>query len=457
MYTWDFHISVKPSARSRPLARVVFRRRGPRKDKWSCPAATWGRVQSPGPWSPLRPPSSASSVCSRYHPAGWKQAASGLVPARKAPGMRRRRCVSEISVWEARPASTRVRVADADLSSAEAGLQAWLQADFTARWIIWANTGPSGFRPAELCTNTWSGDQREDVIPSGCRRCFENLRDGSRAYVSRYALGRDYHKVLRVRCSSSPAASLHRVLTDTACSWIGAPVMEGRAGRPCGTRLARKHSRLDRPQRGFDVLLGEIYTDLPFGGRRAGAGALRFVPRLPRRSSHRRDRGALPVDARLCISLSHHRTARGRFLCPCARCWATRGLWLRRRQLVCPWNRFARLSKGGFLRCANGPDQATLAELFHWARPISTNVRPAVRSIGSVTSAGCAIWRSAWAMRSPRRVCFARLRSRRGGPFGAGARPRGLGACPSTWGDDDVGIAAAEWIQLLSIKRSRIY
>ena len=150
----------------------------------------------------------------------------------------------EITIWGDELGFDAVRVAGVDLSSAEAGVQAWLQAGFHGEMDYMSKHGSKRTRPAELVPNTCSViSARMSYLPDAADP-VENLRDPERAYISRYALGRDYHKVLRSRLqqlANRIAGSLphgYRVFVDSA------PVMEVELASRSGLGWRGKHSLL---------------------------------------------------------------------------------------------------------------------------------------------------------------------------------------------------------------------
>jgi epoxyqueuosine reductase len=225
---------------------------------------------------------------------------------------------------------------------------------------------------------------RMDYLPAGARAPDEVLRDPSRGYVSRYALGRDYHKVLRrrlQRLTERLAAVVgdfgYRVFVDSA------PVMEKPIARNAGLGWIGKHTNLINRHAGSWFFLGEIYTDLPLpvdapatdhcGSCTAcmdvcPTGAI-VAPYL--------------LDARLCISYLtielpgsipvELRAAIGNRVYGCDDC-----------QLVCPWNRYARTSTDRDFAVRNGLDGAALTTLFAWDEPtfLARTEGMAIRRIG---------------------------------------------------------------------------
>jgi epoxyqueuosine reductase len=192
------------------------------------------------------------------------------------------------------------------------------------------------------------------------------LADANKAFVARYALGRDYHKVLRARLqrlADRIAKEIgpfgYRVFTDSA------PVMEVEIARKAGLGWRGKHTLLIAREAGSMFFLGDIYTDLPLPADapvRAHCGSCRkCIDVCPTRAIVAPYR----LDARRCISYLtielkgsipvEFRPLIGNRVYGCDDC-----------QLVCPWNRYARHAGEPDFRVRNGLDAAELAELFAW-------------------------------------------------------------------------------------------
>jgi len=108
--------------------------------------------------------------------------------------------MQDVRAWAKELGFSQIGVAGIDLSSAEPGLRAWLDAGFHGSMGYMARHGMKRARPAELVPGTVSViTVRLDYWPGDARDAAAVLADPSLAYVSRYALGRDYHKVLRAR------------------------------------------------------------------------------------------------------------------------------------------------------------------------------------------------------------------------------------------------------------------
>lgn len=260
-----------------------------------------------------------------------------------------------------------VGVAGVDLSADEARLQAWLDAGRHGRMDYMARHGTRRSRPAELLPGTLRViSVRMDYWPPDARPAQEVLRDDSLGYVSRYALGRDYHKLMRkaLQQLANYLASLarphgHRVFVDSA------PVLEKALARNAGLGWIGKHTNLIARDAGSYFFLGEIYTDLelpvdePASAHCGSCSAC--MPACPT--------GAIvapwQLDARRCISYltielpesipTELRSAIGNRIYGCDDC-----------QLVCPWNRYARDAAHPDFKARHGLDAPRLADLFGW-------------------------------------------------------------------------------------------
>lgn len=277
--------------------------------------------------------------------------------------------LARIRQWAAELGFGAVGVADTDLHEAEPGLTAWLDAGFHGGMDYMARHGMKRARPAELVPGTLRVislrlDYWPDAADAGA-----NLADGQRAYVSRYALGRDYHKVLRNRLQklaeriAAEVPHAYRVFTDSA------PALEVELASRNGLGWRGKHTLLLDRSAGSYFFLGEIFTDLPLPvdapvephcGRCTAC-----IDACPT--------GAIvapyQVDARRCISyltIELHgpipealRPSLGNRIYGCDDC-----------QLACPWNRFARLTAEGDFAPRHGLDTARLVELFAWSEAV---------------------------------------------------------------------------------------
>ena len=271
-----------------------------------------------------------------------------------------------IQAWGRELGFDAIGVSGVDLGAAEPGLAAWLEAGFHGEMDYMARHGMKRARPAELLPGTLRViSARMNYWPEAADAA-ENLADGRRAYVSRYALGRDYHKVLRNRLQKLAeriGAELphgYRVFVDSA------PVLEVELATRASLGWRGKHSLLLDRDAGSWFFLGEIFTDLPLPEDESPAqhcgrctACLDACPT-----------GAIvapyQVDARRCISyltIELHgpipealRPAIGNRIYGCDDC-----------QLACPWNRFAQLGAEMDFAPRHGLDRASLVELFAWS------------------------------------------------------------------------------------------
>jgi epoxyqueuosine reductase len=255
-----------------------------------------------------------------------------------------------------------------DIPEDERHLLKWLDAGLHGEMEYMRRHARLRGRPQELFPGTVRVvSVRVDYWPGEARDARAVLNDRSLGYVSRYALGRDYHKVLR-QSLARLAADLgrrigkfgYRVCVDSA------PVLEKAHARNAGLGWIGKHTNLIAREAGSWFFLGEILTDLPLPvDERASAhcGTCQAcIPACPT--------GAIVapwrLDARRCISyltIEHHsaipeelRAAVGNRIYGCDDC-----------QLVCPWNKFARAAAHPDFRVRHALDAASLPELFRWS------------------------------------------------------------------------------------------
>jgi epoxyqueuosine reductase len=296
------------------------------------------------------------------------------------------RLAADIAQWSRELGFQEVGIADTELSEAEEHLQRWLAAGRHGDMAYMARHGTARSRPAELVPGTIRVvSVRMNYWPAEAADAVSALGDPERAYVARYALGRDYHKVLRARLAQLVdriAAEVgpfgYRVFTDSA------PVLEVALAAKAGLGWRGKHTLLLTREAGSYFFLGEIYTDLP-------------LPLTPAATAHcgtctaciaACPTGAIvapyELDARRCISYltielpgsipEALRPLIGNRVYGCDDC-----------QLACPWNRFApETTEQDFRAVRNGLDRATLTELFGWTED-EFNTRlagSAIRRIG---------------------------------------------------------------------------
>ncbi len=274
---------------------------------------------------------------------------------------------ARIKGWGAALGFDAVGIAGTDLGDAETGLLDWLGAGFHGAMDYMARHGSRRARPAELVPGTLRVvSARMNYWPQAAD-AKSVLAERHLAYVSRYALGRDYHKLLRARLQALCAriagvagAFGCRVFTDSA------PVMEVELATQAGLAWRGKHTLALTRDAGSWFFLGEIYCDLPLPVDQPQADHCGTCERCLDACPTRAIIAPYRLDARLCISYltielrgsipERLRPLIGNRVYGCDDC-----------QLCCPWNRYAHITPEGDFRVRNGLDAAALAELFAWS------------------------------------------------------------------------------------------
>lgn len=273
----------------------------------------------------------------------------------------------QIKVWGAELGFHGVGVADCDLGTAETELLAWLGQGYHGEMDYMAKHGSKRTRPAELIPGTVRViSVRMDYLPPDARDSWEVMSEPQSAYISRYALGRDYHKVMRAqlqrlaeRINQAVGEFNYRVFTDSA------PVMEVALASKAGLGWRGKHTLLLNREAGSWFFLGEIYTDLPLPIDRPVSAHCGDCQACIDVCPTRAILAPNELDARRCISyltIEHSgvipvelRPLMGNRIYGCDDC-----------QLVCPWNRFAKTASSADFSVRNGLDSPQLADLFAW-------------------------------------------------------------------------------------------
>ena len=290
-----------------------------------------------------------------------------------------------IKQWGRELGFQHVGIAGIDLAAAEARLRAWLAAGFHGEMDYMARHGTRRSRPAELVPGTVRViTVRLDYLPPDAAAAGSVLRHPDLGYISRYALGRDYHKVVRQRLqrlASRIEAHIgpfgYRVFSDSA------PVLEKALAEQAGLGWIGKHSNLLAREAGSWFFLGELYVDLPLPmdapvtahcGR--CVACLEICPTQAIVAPYQ-------VDARRCLSY-HTIELAGAIPVPFRRAMGNRIYGCDDCQLVCPWNRFARPSVMPDFRVRHGLDAPSLTALFHWQEPefLQRTEGSAIRRIG---------------------------------------------------------------------------
>ncbi len=273
----------------------------------------------------------------------------------------------QIRIWASELGFARVGIAATDLAAEEGYLQHYLDAGYYAQMEFFPKHGQLRCRPADLVPGTLRVLSlcMDYLPPNAAMRA--TLADKNKAYISRYALGRDYHKLMRKRLqqlaqliAGSVGELGYRVFVDSA------PVLETALARNAGLGWLGKHTLLLQRDGGSYFFLGEIFVDIPLpvdeplakGHCGSCSSCLDVCPT----SAFVRP---YVLDAGRCISyltIEHKgsipvelRALMGNRVFGCDDC-----------QLVCPWNSFARTSGEVDFLPRQHLDNISLVELFAW-------------------------------------------------------------------------------------------
>jgi epoxyqueuosine reductase len=292
----------------------------------------------------------------------------------------------QIKTWAHELGFQQAGITGTDLSADETHLLNWLDRGMHGEMEYMARHGTRRSRPGALVPGTIRViSLRMDYSPPDAEQPARVLGNPELAYVSRYAMGRDYHKLIRGRIQTlasriEDAAGVYgyRAFVDSA------PVLEKALARNAGLGWIGKHSNLINPKAGSWFFLGELYTDLPlpvdppFQEDHCGSCSA-CIDVCPTGAII----GPYQVDARRCISYltielrgripEELRAPIGNRIYGCDDC-----------QLVCPWNRFAKHAEEKDFRVRHGLDAARLAELFRWSEEefLQRTEGSAIRRIG---------------------------------------------------------------------------
>ncbi len=291
----------------------------------------------------------------------------------------------QIRKWALELGFQQLGIADIELAEHEAYLQKWLDAGYQGSMDYMARHGTKRARPNELVPGTCRViSVRMDYLADNTHP-LEILESPDKAYISRYALGRDYHKLVRKRLATlakrieaHAGGGQYRAFVDSA------PVLERAIAERAGMGWIAKNTMLINQDAGSWFFLGEIYTDLP------------LLAESPQTSKHcgsctacldicptNAFTGPFQLDARKCISyltIEHKgsidptlRPLMGNRVFGCDDC-----------QLVCPWNKFARATTEQDFQPRHGLADRDLVELFLWDEPTWLNATEgsAIRRIG---------------------------------------------------------------------------
>ena len=272
-----------------------------------------------------------------------------------------------IKRWGRELGFQQVGITGIGLGEDEAHLLAWLAQGRHGEMGYMQRHGPLRSRPAELLPGTLRViSVRMDYWPAESHAAEAVLSDPAMAYLSRYALGRDYHKVLRRRLQrlagrieQVTGPLVHRAFTDSA------PVLEKALARNAGLGWIGKHTNLISEHAGSWFFLGELYIGLPLPVDEPGENHCGTCQACITACPTGAIVAPYELDARLCISYLTIEL-RGAIPEPLRPLIGNRIYGCDDCQLVCPWNRFAMPAAETDFRVRNGLDTATLIEVFGW-------------------------------------------------------------------------------------------
>ncbi len=291
---------------------------------------------------------------------------------------------AQVKDWGRELGFRRVGIAAVDLPDDERRFADWLAAGRHGEMQYMARHGMKRARPSELVPGTVRViSARLDYLPPGAGP-GSVLADPALAYVSRYAVGRDYHRLVRQRLArlagrlaAAVGAEGYRAFTDSA------PVLEKALARAAGLGWIGKHTNLLDRDDGSWFFLGEVFTDVPLPVDQPVTGHCGSCTACIEVCPTRAIVAPYQLDARRCISYltieldgpipEEFRAAIGNRIYGCDDC-----------QLACPWNRYAKLTAEPDFLPRHGLDCARLVELFEWteAQFLERMAGSAIRRIG---------------------------------------------------------------------------
>ncbi len=290
----------------------------------------------------------------------------------------------QIKSWGLELGFQQIGITDTELDTAEQHMDRWLELGRHGDMEYMVNHGHKRSRPQSLVPGTISViSARMDFLPPDTNP-EGVLTDPGLGYISRYALGRDYHKLIRnklqklaQRIQTEIGEYSYRVFTDSA------PILEKPLAAKAGLGWTGKNSLLVNRTAASWFFLGEIYTDLPLPMDTPEQNHCGTCDRCIVECPTQAIIAPYEVDARRCISYltielrnsipKELRPLMGNRIYGCDDCL-----------LPCPWNRFATPSPEADFSPRNGLDAPDLIQLFAWSEPefLKRLEGSAVRRIG---------------------------------------------------------------------------
>lgn len=291
----------------------------------------------------------------------------------------------DIKRWGAELGFDSVGIADIELAEHEQHLNRWLAKGMHGEMHYMHKHGSKRTRPDQLVVGTQRVvSVRLDYAPADIAQAEKVLADDQVGYISRYALGRDYHKVMRKklkqlaqRIDAQIGEFGHRIFVDSA------PVMEKALAEKAGLGWIGKHSNLLDAKTGSWFFLGELYLDLPLPVDLAASNHCGSCQKCIDVCPTQAIVAPYTVDARRCISYltielkgsipEEFRPAMGNRIYGCDDC-----------QLVCPWNKFAQTTRQADFTPREQLTDRKLLDLFNWSEQnfLDNTEGTAIRRIG---------------------------------------------------------------------------
>lgn len=291
----------------------------------------------------------------------------------------------QIKTWGLELGFQQVGITDTNLQQAEQYLQDWLAQGYHADMDYMHKHGLKRSRPALLLPETIRIiSVRMDYLPEAQQLIENTINNPIAGFISRYALGRDYHKVLRKRLQKLAQRIEQEVGTFGYRAFVdSAPVLEKAIAEKAGLGWVAKHSNIINSKAGSWFFLGEIYTSLPLSidtpAKNHCGQCVACIDICPTQAIV----APYQVDARRCISYltielkgsipEPLRPLMGNRIYGCDDC-----------QLICPWNRFANLSQEADFNPRHNLNTQHLIELFNWTEMdfLNKTEGSAIRRIG---------------------------------------------------------------------------
>ena len=293
----------------------------------------------------------------------------------------------QIKYWGKQLGFAHIAITDIDLGQSEKRLAQWLERNFHGEMHYMQAHRSKRTRPAELVSDTLRViTARINYLYEDADQSLQILNQPDTAYVSRYALGRDYHKVVRNKLQKLADKISQQVENHSYRAFCdSAPVMEKALAEKSGQGWLGKHTNILNRQSGSWFFLGELYTNIPLPIDQPVSAHCGSCTACMDICPTQAIVAPYLLDARKCISyltIEHHgsipvefRKAMGNRIYGCDDC-----------QLVCPWNRYAKKAAEMDFQTRHNLDRETLLNLFDWDEQtfLKNTEGSAIRRIGYI-------------------------------------------------------------------------